>query len=255
MVILIGVVGPATFATLAMDADVKESVMNDLNRFVERKEYYRRVGKAWKRGYLLYGLPATGKSSLIAPMANYLNFDIYDLELADMTNSMLRQLLLASELHDRAGVNAVTENRPRGYRQQHRVTLSGFLNVIDGLWSSCGDERIIVFTTNRKEKLDPALLRPGRMDVPINMSYCTPCGFRLLASNYHGISQHERFEEIDDLIGKNSVGNTAFCLAAISGNVDLAEIMVKKNPALSLIYATENMMPLCLAAFHGKHKW
>ncbi|KAM0026962.1 putative ATPase, AAA-type, core, P-loop containing nucleoside triphosphate hydrolase [Helianthus debilis subsp. tardiflorus] len=82
------------------------------------------------------------------------------------------------------------------------VTFSGFLNFIDALWSSCGDEGIIVFKTNRKDKLDPALLRPGRMDVHINMSYCTPCGFRLLASNYHGITQHERFEEIEDLIGK-----------------------------------------------------
>ncbi|KAM0023992.1 putative ankyrin repeat-containing domain, PGG domain, ankyrin repeat-containing domain superfamily [Helianthus debilis subsp. tardiflorus] len=57
-----------------------------------------------------------------------------------------------------------------------------------------------------------------------------------------------------DLKLQNSDGNTAFCLAAISGNVDMAEIMLKKNPALSLIYATENTMPLCLAAFHGKHK-
>ena len=81
-----------------------------------------------------------------------------------------------------------------------QVTLSGFLNFIDGLWSSCGDERIIIFTTNRKDKLDPALLRPGRMDVHINMSYCTPCGFRLLASNYLGITEHKLFEEIEDLI-------------------------------------------------------
>ncbi|KAM0067747.1 putative AAA+ ATPase domain, ATPase, AAA-type, core [Helianthus debilis subsp. tardiflorus] len=167
---------PATFATLALAVDVKESVINDLKRFVEGRDYYRRVGKAWKRGYLLYGPPGTGKSSLNAAMAYYLNFDIYDLELANMTNSTLRQLLLASanrsilvvedidcslELHDRTNANGVTGNR---YHQQQRVTLSGFLNFIDGLWSSCGDERIIVFTTNRKEKLDPALLRPGRMD-------------------------------------------------------------------------------------------
>lgn len=78
--------------------------------------------------------------------------------------------------------------------------MSGFLNFIDGLWSSCGDERIIIFTTNRKDKLDPALLRPGRMDVHINMSYCTPCGFQLLASNYLGITEHKLFEEIEDLI-------------------------------------------------------
>ncbi|KAI3794242.1 hypothetical protein L1987_36871 [Smallanthus sonchifolius] len=51
---------PATFATLAMDTDVKETVMKDLDRFVERRGYYRKVGKAWKRGYLLYGPPGTG---------------------------------------------------------------------------------------------------------------------------------------------------------------------------------------------------
>lgn len=74
--------------------------------------------------------------------------------------------------------------------------MSGLLNFIDGLWSSCGDERIIIFTTNHKDKLDPALLRPGRMDVHVHMSYCTPCGFRLLAANYLGIKDHELFEEI-----------------------------------------------------------
>ncbi|KAL8240532.1 hypothetical protein R6Q59_013887 [Mikania micrantha] len=213
---------PAKFATLAMDTDVKEMVMKDLDRFLQRREYYRKVGKAWKRGYLLYGPPGTGKSSLIAAMANYLNFDIYDLELTDIrSNSELRRMLVATgnrsilvvedidcsvELHDRADVDAlkamVREKHRRGFHDEHRVTLSGFLNFIDGLWSSCGDERIIIFTTNRKEKLDPALLRPGRMDIHVNMSYCTPCGFRLLASNYLDITQHGLFEEIEDLIGK-----------------------------------------------------
>ena len=83
-----------------------------------------------------------------------------------------------------------------------QFTLSGLLNFIDGLWSSCGDERI-VFTTNHKEKLDPALLRPGQMDVDIHLSYCTPSGFRTLASNYLGIHEtntHHLCGEIEDLI-------------------------------------------------------
>ncbi|KAK1410436.1 hypothetical protein QVD17_36973 [Tagetes erecta] len=216
---------PSTFATLAMDADVKEMVMKDLDRFVERREYYRKVGKAWKRGYLLYGPPGTGKSSMIAAMANYLKFDIYDLELGGIySNSELRRLLVATanrsilvvedidcsvELHDRADavsakplVRETFRRGPRGFHEEQKVTLSGFLNFIDGLWSSCGDERIIIFTTNRKDKLDPALLRPGRMDVHINMSFCTPCGFRVLASNYLGITKHNLFEEIEDLIGE-----------------------------------------------------
>jgi chaperone BCS1 len=55
------------------------------------------VGKAWKRGYLLYGPPSTGKSSLIAAMANHLKFDIYDLELSNVySNSELRRLLVST---------------------------------------------------------------------------------------------------------------------------------------------------------------
>ena len=57
-----------------------------------------------------------------------------------------------------------------------------------------------MFTTNHKDKLDPALLRPGRMDVHIHMSYCNPCGFKTLASNYLDVSNHKLFPEIEKLL-------------------------------------------------------
>ncbi|GLT86199.1 hypothetical protein SLE2022_043550 [Rubroshorea leprosula] len=213
---------PATFDTLAMDSDVKKMIMEDLERFVKRKEFYRKVGKAWKRGYLLFGPPGTGKSSLIAAMANFLNFDIYDLELTDVrTNSQLRKLMVSTgnrsilvvedidcsiEFPDRHAEGRKTTMPPAPVPNQFnqppqpQVTLSGLLNFVDGLWSSCGDERIIVFTTNHKDRLDPALLRPGRMDMHVHMSYCTPCGFKLLASNYLGITEHPLFLIIEELL-------------------------------------------------------
>ncbi|XVE93671.1 hypothetical protein REPUB_Repub01dG0214300 [Reevesia pubescens] len=189
---------PATFQTLAMDSEVKKKIMEDLEKFVKRKEYYKRVGKAWKRGYLLFGPPGTGKSSLIAAMANYLNFDIYDLELTDIKGNLeLRKDRLTQA---RAPVPQPQGSHRLNRLPEYQLTLSGLLNFIDGLWSSCGDERIIVFTTNHKDRLDPALLRPGRMDVHINMSYCTPCGFKILASNYLGIPEHPLFLEIEELL-------------------------------------------------------
>ncbi|KAI6671436.1 hypothetical protein NL676_006321 [Syzygium grande] len=83
-----------------------------------------------------------------------------------------------------------------------QLTLFGFFNFIDGLWSSCGDKQIIVFTTNHKERLDPTLLGPRRMDVEVPMFYCTQCGFRLLTSNYLEIDRHELFNHIKSLLEK-----------------------------------------------------
>ncbi|KAG6591300.1 AAA-ATPase, partial [Cucurbita argyrosperma subsp. sororia] len=54
----------------------------------------------------------------------------------------------------------------------------GLLNFIDGLWSSCGDERIVVSTMNHLDRLDPALLRREHMDLHLHMSYCNFSGFR-----------------------------------------------------------------------------
>ncbi|KAK1576675.1 hypothetical protein Q3G72_015696 [Acer saccharum] len=204
---------PSTFETMAMDKKLKKELMDDLDRFLKRRGFYKRVGKAWKRGYLLYGPPGTGKSSLIAAMANYLKFDIYDLELTSRrSNSDLRRLLVSTGNRSILVIEDIDcsielENRQSGgYNQDDtQITLSGLLNFVDGLWSSCGDERIIVFTTNYKERLDPALLRPGRMDMHIHMSYLTPDGFRILASNYLNIKSHPMFPEIEQLIKETEV--------------------------------------------------
>lgn len=95
---------------------------------------------------------------------------------------------------------------------------------MDGLWSSCGDERIIIFTTNHKNKLDPALLRPGRLDMHIHMSYCTPAGFKILALNYLGIIDHLLFGDIENLI-QNAEATPA----------EVAEYLLKnEDPELAL---------------------
>ncbi|XP_010925278.1 AAA-ATPase At3g50940 [Elaeis guineensis] len=203
---------PSTFGTLAMEEELKRTVMDDLARFVKRKDYYKRIGKAWKRGYLLYGPPGTGKSSLIAAMANHLKFDIYDLELTEVGwNSTLKRLLVGMSNRSILVIEDIDCTIDLQQREEDgsssssssgndKVTLSGLLNFVDGLWSTSGEERIIVFTTNYKERLDPALLRPGRMDMHIHMGYCGPHSFRVLASNYHAIDDHPLFPQIEGLV-------------------------------------------------------
>ncbi|XP_051215649.1 AAA-ATPase At3g50940 [Lolium perenne] len=228
---------PATFDTLAMDLSLKQAIIDDIDRFLKRKEYYLRIGKAWKRGYLLYGPPGTGKSSLVAAMANYLRFNLYDLDLSKVyDNSNLHRLLMdmpnksilviedidccfdakSREKRktpkppadgDNNSIAADDDNdddemHDMGAYRQHNITLSGLLNFIDGLWSTSGEERIIIFTTNYKDRLDPALLRPGRMDMHIHMGYCGWEAFQTLAHNYFDVDDHALFPEIQALLTK-----------------------------------------------------
>ncbi|KAJ4959671.1 hypothetical protein NE237_019581 [Protea cynaroides] len=222
----------ATFRNLAMDPQKKQEIEDDLLTFSNSKDYYAKIGKAWKRGYLLYGPPGTGKTTMIAAMANFLNYDIYDLELtAVKNNTELRKLLIETsgksiivledidcsldlagkrkkekEKDRKDDSNPDTKNLQKAKEVNNEktsssdVTLSGLLNFIDGLWSSCGEERIIVFTTNHVEKLDPALIRSGRMDKHIELSYCCFEGFKILAQNYLSLDSDPLFERIRRLL-------------------------------------------------------
>ncbi|KAL9328788.1 hypothetical protein ACSQ67_003791 [Phaseolus vulgaris] len=219
---------PATFDSLALCPELKKDIIDDLARFLRRKDLYKKVGKPWKRGYLLYGPPGTGKSSLIAAMANYLKFDVYDLELSSIysNSDLMRSMKEASnrcivviedidcnkEVHARSKPNGASDDRDSDSDSEDpkmrskRFTLSGLLNYMDGLWSSGGEERIIIFTTNHKEKIDPALLRPGRMDMHIHLSFLKGKAFRILASNYLDVKgDHPLFQQIDDLLEKIQV--------------------------------------------------
>ncbi|KAI3407582.1 AAA domain-containing protein, partial [Psidium guajava] len=220
---------PATFETLAMDPDKKREIMNDLTKFTQAKDYYAKIGKAWKRGYLLYGPPGTGKSTMVSAMANFLNYDVYDLELtAVKDNTELRRLLIETSsksiivIEDidcsldltgqrKEGASGGADKSPlkklthKEKSSSSKVTLSGLLNFIDGIWSACGGERLIVFTTNHLDKLDPALIRRGRMDKHIEMSYCCYEAFKVLARNYLNIDDHPLYETIGLLLGKTNM--------------------------------------------------
>ncbi|RLM86038.1 hypothetical protein C2845_PM04G05070 [Panicum miliaceum] len=195
---------PSTFDTLAMDPAKKREIMDDLDAFRKGKEYYRRIGKAWKRGYLLYGPPGTGKSSMIAAMANYLDYDIYDIELTSVsTNTELRRMFIDTKGKSIIVIEDIDCSLDlTGKRRGRQQPLPGPADddadapppeptsMGRGLWSACGGERVIVFTTNHAERLDPALIRRGRMDKHIEMSYCCFESFRFLARNYLAVDAH-----------------------------------------------------------------
>ncbi|KAL0658204.1 hypothetical protein Bca4012_078789 [Brassica carinata] len=213
---------PATFDTMAMDPKKKDEIMRDLLAFRDSEEYYKKIGKAWKRGYLLHGPPGTGKSTTIAAMANLISYSIFDLELTSIENNWeLKKLVLATTSKsiiviedidcslDLTGERGVKEDQSNAeikkVKKKNAVTLSGLLNFIDGIWSACGQERILVFTTNHLGKLDQALIRRGRMDMHIELSYCRFEAFKILAKNYLNLDSHLLFGEIETLLEETNM--------------------------------------------------
>ncbi|CAD6223646.1 unnamed protein product [Miscanthus lutarioriparius] len=201
---------PTTFDTLAMDPALKQSIIADLDRFLGRRDYYRRIGKAWKRGYLLYGPPGTGKSSLVAAMANYLRFNLYDLDLSEVRfNSDLQKLLVHmpnKSILDVEDIECSFEGVASREREDGRAPEPD----MDADYGSDGSPPVAYYSPpsgttlsgllNYKDRLDPALLRPGRMDMHVYMGYCCWEAFKTLARNYFLVDNHTLFPEIQELL-------------------------------------------------------
>ncbi|KAI4355280.1 hypothetical protein L6164_004069 [Bauhinia variegata] len=189
---------PSTFDTITMEDDLKDKIKSDLESFLRAKQYYHRLGRVWKRSFLLYGPSGTGKSSFVAAMANFLCYDVYDIDLSKVpSDSDLKFLLLQTT----AKSIVLIEDLDRFLTERlTAVSLSGVLNFMDGILNSCcADERVMVFTMNKKDHIDPNVLRPGRIDVHINFPLCDFSAFKTLANSYLGVKDHKLFPQVQEI--------------------------------------------------------
>jgi chaperone BCS1 len=238
------------FSSIVLDDGIKELILEDARDFLKSKQWYADRGTTFvlpsgsmphhlthlsgipfRRGYLLYGAPGSGKTSIIHSLAGELGLDIYiislskvgldDGALATLISTLPEQCIAIMEDIDAAFTHGLTrdatgteledsrrrdslrrdrddlegddadddEGQGRGRNlggsssgTSSRITLSGLLNALDGI--SAQEGRLLFATTNRYHKLDPALTRPGRMDLHVE--------FRL-ASQYQARELYKRF--------------------------------------------------------------
>jgi chaperone BCS1 len=164
------------WATLVTQNDTKERLLKDVQRFQQKENYYHERGIPYRCGYLLHGPPGTGKSSLAYTLAGKLDYGICVVSFADkeMTDTDLMRQLASVPTKCIVLVEDIDVALPSHKRKQDidaekskgkelvkpNLTLSGILNAIDGVESV--ESQIMIMTTNFKEHLDPALIRPGR---------------------------------------------------------------------------------------------
>jgi chaperone BCS1 len=197
--------------SVILDEGVKEGLVADVKEFLKAQQWYTDRGVPYRRGYLLYGPPGTGKTSFIQALAGELDYSVAMINLSEigMTDDLLAQLL--TQLPEKSillleDVDAALVNRRQrdsdGYSGR-TVTASGLLNALDGL--AAGEDRIAFLTTNHIDRLDPALIRPGRVDMMVRIGEATRYQAAQMWDRYYGDidedhSGRERFlKRLDEL--------------------------------------------------------
>lgn len=192
-------------SSIVLQPGVKDMLLADCKDFLNSEEWYAERGIPFRRGYLLHGVPGSGKTSLIHSLAGELGLDIYVVSLSSkgMSDNTLitlmgtvpsRCILLLEDL-DAAFTRSVSRDSTSTgtpaaaaaatataattaaaaaattETDGSTLSLSGLLNSLDGVAAAEG--RLLFATTNHIERLDPALSRPGRMDVWVNFTHAT----------------------------------------------------------------------------------
>lgn len=148
----------------------RETLLADMTRFLAAEADYTRWGMPYHRGYLFHGVPGTGKTSTASALAAALGLDLYFISIGSLDNdqSLLeclngveaRSMLLLEDIDVVHGAKS-RDDTAGG------VTLAGLLNALDGVPTPHG--LLTVMTTNDRNVIDPAMLRPGRVDVEMEM--------------------------------------------------------------------------------------
>ncbi|KAL7926674.1 BCS1 N terminal domain-containing protein [Trichoderma austrokoningii] len=190
------------FSTVILNEKLKQDLIADTADYLNpaTRRWYANRGIPYRRGYLLYGPPGTGKSSLSLALAGHFRMKIYIVSLSSINateesltslfGSLPTRCLVLLEDIDTAGLTHTREepevapipapgmdssappssppNSNPSSGSTSRLSLSGLLNILDGVASQEG--RLLIMTTNHVEKLDKALIRPGRVDMIVPFS-------------------------------------------------------------------------------------
>lgn len=211
----------------------REDLFADVERFLGLKNEYERVNIPWHRGYLFYGPAGTGKTSLALAVASNFDVPVFSISLSTLDNSKDLLKAVAAIDSDEAvlilediDVASTTHSRDENKSKKgDKVALDVLLNVLDGAGTPSG--LITIMTTNYADRLDEALVRPGRVDYKLLIDELNDDQLHRMVEWYIGMKDF-KLPKIEssitpaDVTGavKAFIGHPDLCLAQVRSLIE-----------------------------------
>lgn len=186
-----------TFNDVFIPQKQEEQIVNSVKAFCNSEKWYKEHCIPYHYGIMLHGNPGTGKSSVVQAIINLMDCDVFYIPSDKLSDSVVENGWLRYASRDRMRVVIIEdldtgsfimdrskETDPNSFRNRPIATIGTFLNMIDGF---ANHEKVIyIFTTNHLEKLDPAIIRPGRIDLLVEIGYVTDETFAKFCQFHYG---------------------------------------------------------------------
>jgi hypothetical protein len=172
-----------TFSDVFINKEQLQTITDHIDAFKQKRRWFYDNKISSHFGIILYGEPSTGKSSIAQAISSYLNSDTYMvsgddiMELPALLSSMSnygrngRYRCIIVEDIDCGVTDRRNENKDNNDKDNKKSGLASLLNSLDGY--AAPNDVVFIFTTNHIQKLDPALIRPGRIDLKLEIKYAT----------------------------------------------------------------------------------